>query len=165
MYCRKCKHDLQATTTGICPECSTAFDHQDPATYHSLNAGPFPKIKRFTLVCCSVPVLFCAALLGAWCCGCRALGYPPIAATDVHSFQGSLGVTLFLGTAALFGILIPVAFLGTAVSVIVHGSLAVGHEQRREELWKTLATAAGVWSGYILLVVFDPLSLMSWFFH
>ncbi len=163
MFCLKCEYDLHGTTTGICPECSTAFDHQDPATYHSLNAGPFPKIKRFTLVCCSVPVLFYLALFSAWCCGRVTLGHWPIAWTDDPKFLGSLGVDICYCAASAVGLLLPFAFLGTAISVIADGSLALTYEQRRKQFWTTLLTAVGVWSGFILLIALDPFELVKWF--
>lgn len=158
MYCRSCHYDLRSLPAGRCPECATAFDPADPATF---DAGPVVRgngtLVRIQLTGAALmlvfPVLVHISLIAAR----LSLGrWPQRWGADDPKGVPGIGGLLALATLGLF--LFPVG----AVVTLITPCVAVA-TRKGGAFWKLIAIGLIGWMSLVLARL-DPAEAMVWFF-
>ena len=163
MRCLKCDYELQGQHEHRCPECGTAYDPTNPATYGGLHR-PWPRwVRRTLLVASFYPLSMLALVYLTYIVGAVSLGRLPRPMLDDPKGLGESVRLLMWITLLNF----PVTWLAMGLNVLGCAlDYAQAPRRRRRVGLRSLyhlAIAIGCWVVVILTLAVDPGRVLEWF--
>ncbi len=161
LTCRSCSYDLTGLTTNRCPECNTAFDPDDPATFRQLQevGGGLKEIRVMMVVFASTPYLAWLCMFIAWCCGRVALGHWPVPHHDDPRGIDSSMMVAWLGMGQFMLMVSIVTFAGICVCIFIATVLGRRHPRY---VGVTVMIGLGGWGIGLLWIVIGPFRILDW---
>ena len=119
-------------------------------------------MRRVTRLLCGFPVLLATAFYVTWLAGRLSLGYwPRPSLDDPKQIEGGLMAVSYTTTAILVSIGVPAFCLVSLVAALV---CIVRKPEGRTSRTTELAVAVILSAGFVLFALWDPQSVVVWFF-